>query len=432
MEAELTFQESPSPDRMVEIKAQYLGDVISGIRELIYLMECHPNSYSCYGRGHPDRDVQRRISELAGLSTLFSHSIEEQLRSNTAQKGPSLDGMVQVKARYLADAEHALHGLSCNIEWHAETYRGLRGYCHPEIQIPRRQSEVGWLWFLLRNIIADNQDRILKLEQEKDEPELQPVEEYSCDAAHAYLEGSDITQDDKGATKDKQMTGKMLCDGQRALGLLLRALGAYGEERGPRDLNELIAKGQETWEQFLKFFGQTREQWYEQADEVFFALYDANDADEESLKAEIQRLVELTKAKGILAVATELKISRGTLISWIEEWNSPSQRNLAKIRSYLQTWEALAKMAIIALDELVCAGTLPSNSEGIRNYWRLVYQRILTKFAADLRFDPIFGHILIMEFLTRMFVKQLPEYAEEARESGNVMLAQTMEQLAKG
>ena len=68
-------------------------------------------------------------------------------------------------------------------------------------------------------------------------------------------------------------------------------------------------------------------------------MYDANDADEESLKAEIQRLVELTKAKGISAVATELKISRGTLISWIEEWHSPSKRNLEKIRNYLQTRE---------------------------------------------------------------------------------------------
>jgi hypothetical protein len=90
----------------------------------------------------------------------------------------------------------------------------------------------------------------------------------------------------------------MFCDGQRAVGLLLRALGAYGEERGPHDLNELIAKAKETWEEYLEFFGQTREQWYRQADEVFFALYDANDADKESLKAEIQRLVETHQSKG--------------------------------------------------------------------------------------------------------------------------------------
>jgi hypothetical protein len=336
-------------ERMVQIKAQYLKDAISANREIISLMNYHPNSYHENSRkgktncreGDPDRDVQGRISELAKLSSLFSQIIKDQLRADTPEKCPRLESMVQVKAQYLADAVDALEGLSMNVEWHAETYRALRGYCHPEIEIPRRISEVGWLRSILRNIIKDNQDRILKLEQEKDEglSELQPVEEYSCDGTHTYREGSPITQDDKGTTKDKQITGKMLCDGQRAVGLLLRALGAYGEERGPRDLNELIAKGKETWEEYLEFFGQTREQWYKQADEVFFALYDANDADEGSLKAEIQRLVELTKAKGISAVATELKISRGTLISWIEEWHSPSKRNLEKIRSYLQDHE---------------------------------------------------------------------------------------------
>ena len=334
MEEQLTSQEAPV-DRIVQIKAQYLSDAIRAIRELIYLIECHPNAYrDGYGEGHPNRDVQGRMSNLASLSNLFGHAVEDTPEED-------LECMVQVNARYLADAKGALDDLGCNVEWHAETYRGYRGYCHPEIEIPRRISEVVWLRYLFENVIKDNRDRILKLEQVKDEKlsEVQPVEEYCCDGTHPYMEGSCITQDDKEATKDKQITGKMLCDGQRAVGLLLRALGAYGEERGPRDLNELIAKGKETWEEYLEFFGQTREQWYKQADEVFFALYDANDADEKSLKAEIQRLVELTKAKGISAVATELRISRGTLISWIEEWNSPSKRNLEKIRSYLQSHE---------------------------------------------------------------------------------------------
>ena len=214
----LTSQEGANLERMVEIKAQYLSDAISAIREVIYLINCHPNAYR---DGHPNRDVQGRMSNLASLSNLFGHAVEDTPEED-------LECMVQVNARYLADATGALDDLGCNVEWHAETYRGYRGYCHPEIEIPRRISEVVWLRTILRNIIEDNQDHILKLEQVKDEKlsEVQPVEEYCCDGTHPYMEGSCITQDDKGPTKDKQITGKMFCDGQRAVGLLLRALGA--------------------------------------------------------------------------------------------------------------------------------------------------------------------------------------------------------------
>jgi hypothetical protein len=55
--------------------------------------------------------------------------------------------------------------------------------------------------------------------------------------------------------------------------------------------------------------------------------------------AEIQQLAELTKANGIPAVATELKVGQGTLRAWVSGFYSPAKGNLEKIRSYLQTRE---------------------------------------------------------------------------------------------
>jgi hypothetical protein len=55
--------------------------------------------------------------------------------------------------------------------------------------------------------------------------------------------------------------------------------------------------------------------------------------------AGIQQLADLIKAKGISAVATELKVGQGTLRAWVSGFYSPAKGSLEKIRSYLQTRE---------------------------------------------------------------------------------------------
>jgi hypothetical protein len=342
MEAELTSQEGPHFGRFLPIKAQYLADAISALGEISSLMRCHPNSYDRNSlEGHPDKHVQARIGELAELSS----SIKAQL-SATPRRGPGLKGMSQANDRCLADAADAVDGLQMNVEWHPETYRALRGYCHPEIEIPRRLSELAWLRRVFESASKGDNQNILRLEKIKDEAlsERQPDEEYSCEGSGrlnaewkaAEWSNESINQDDKGFTRSMQMAGKLFGNANRELGLLLRALGAYGNERGPCELNELIAKAKDTWEEYLAFFDQNRERWYELADEVFYALDEGREAGQELSEAEVQQLAELTKAKGRSAVAAELKVSPGTLLAWIEDWFSPGKRNLEKIRSYLQ------------------------------------------------------------------------------------------------
>jgi hypothetical protein len=248
--------------------------------------------------------------------------------------------MVQVKAKDLADAVDALEGLSCNVEWRAETHRTYRGYCHPEIEITRRISELEWLRRVLEFTIKGDNQNVLRLEEIKDGglSEVQPREEYSCDGTSTYRDCW-ITQDDKGFTRNMQIAGKLFCNANRELGLLLRALGAYGEERGPREVDELVAKAKETWEEYLAYFGQNREQWFGHADEVYYALHEGMEASQELSKAEVQELAELTKAKGISAVATKLKIPRGTLVGWTQGWYSPAKGRLERVRSYLHNRE---------------------------------------------------------------------------------------------
>lgn len=118
------------------------------------------------------------------------------------------------------------------------------------------------------------------------------------------------------------------------------------------------------------------------------------------------------------------------------EWAVNARINMIKeitriMGRNVDAWDALAQMAITVIDELVDGGKLPSNSGGAREYWRLVYGRILAQWSHELKTEPIFRHIRIVEFLTEMLVNRLPQFAEEARGEGKVMLAQALEELAR-
>jgi hypothetical protein len=59
-----------------------------------------------------------------------------------------------------------------------------------------------------------------------------------------------------------------------------------------------------------------------------------------------------------------------------------------------------------------------------------VYGVILRRWTKLITADPDFRHVQIMEFLTRVLPIRLAEFAEAARERGNPILAQVMEELA--
>src|SRR5262249_8862052 len=61
-----------------------------------------------------------------------------------------------------------------------------------------------------------------------------------------------------------------------------------------------------------------------------------------SRNAEIQQLIELTKAKGISTIATDLQVAVGTLKNWISGLYRPSAANLQKIKAFLANQGELA------------------------------------------------------------------------------------------
>jgi hypothetical protein len=179
------MKEAADFERMVAIRGRHLYDAINAIPELIYLIEHHPKTYrEMWREGHPNREVQQRKLDLASLLTLFEHTIEEPTPRD-------LDRMVTIRARHLDDAREALNELACLIEWQAEHYRELRKYSYPQLEIPRRISEVCWLKFVFEETVQDKQEEVRRLERIKEEglASVQPSELYSCDGTHPYREG---------------------------------------------------------------------------------------------------------------------------------------------------------------------------------------------------------------------------------------------------
>jgi hypothetical protein len=103
---------------------------------------------------------------------------------------------------------------------------------------------------------------------------------------------------------------------------------------------------------------------------------------------------------------------------------------VAKTSGQFSAFKKLAPLAFGAMEELVNDGTTPNKCDGRKKFWALVYGVILRRWTKLITADPDFRHVQIMEFLTRVLPIRLAEFAEAARERGNPILAQVMEELA--
>ena len=83
------------------------------------------------------------------------------------------------------------------------------------------------------------------------------------------------------------------------------------------------------------------------------------------------------------------------------------------------------------MEELVNQGATPNTCRGRQQFWTLVYGVILRRWGKLIQSDLDFRHVQIMEFLTKVLPIRLREFALAAREQGNPILAQVMEQLAQ-
>ncbi len=104
---------------------------------------------------------------------------------------------------------------------------------------------------------------------------------------------------------------------------------------------------------------------------------------------------------------------------------------IQKLVGQVPAWEKLVTMACQTMESLVQEGMTPNKSGGQREFFKLVYHRILRTWGGDIKRDPDFQHVHISEFLERMLVIRLPELAAQYRERGNPILAQVMEELAE-
>ena len=87
----------------------------------------------------------------------------------------------------------------------------------------------------------------------------------------------------------------------------------------------------------------------------------------------------------------------------------------------------MARLACEAIAGLVNENVLP---EGREKFFVRVCQRILRDRGGELKANESFQHVRILEFLRRVFVNRLPEYAEQYRAQGKAAVAQVMETLA--
>ena len=71
---EPTLELTPDPDRMVQMKAEYLADAIGALMELTAMIDCDPATYR---KCKPNADIKQTISELAWLCSVFDHAIEK-------------------------------------------------------------------------------------------------------------------------------------------------------------------------------------------------------------------------------------------------------------------------------------------------------------------------------------------------------------------
>jgi hypothetical protein len=105
----------------------------------------------------------------------------------------------------------------------------------------------------------------------------------------------------------------------------------------------------------------------------------------------------------------------------------------AEIRDVLarlgRAWKKLEPLACQAIENLVGEGLIPTTRGA--NYFLLVYLHIMQQEGGSIKSDEDFQGVSILQFLKRLLVGRLPEFAIEYRERGQPMVAQAMEELAE-
>jgi len=71
---ESSSQLDSDPDRLVQMKAEYLADAIGALMDLTAMIDSDPATYR---KCKPNADIKQTITELAWLCSVFDHAIEK-------------------------------------------------------------------------------------------------------------------------------------------------------------------------------------------------------------------------------------------------------------------------------------------------------------------------------------------------------------------
>lgn len=88
-------------------------------------------------------------------------------------------------------------------------------------------------------------------------------------------------------------------------------------------------------------------------------------------------------------------------------------------------------MACSEIEVMVSDGKSPASCGGKNKFWTAVHVRILERWGSEIKKDRKFKNVEIFEFLKHVLPMRLEEFAESAREHGNPILAQVLEELAE-
>jgi hypothetical protein len=102
-----------------------------------------------------------------------------------------------------------------------------------------------------------------------------------------------------------------------------------------------------------------------------------------------------------------------------------------QVGGQLRAWEKLGLVACKAIESLVSEGSIPNTCGGSARFFSLMYQQILKTCGASIKEDSDFRQVQIMQFLKKVLVNRLPQFALEYRERGQPVVAQVMEELAE-
>lgn len=123
---------------------------------------------------------------------------------------------------------------------------------------------------------------------------------------------------------------------------------------------------------------------------------------------------------------------REGLMEHMNRWERALEEKTATVAKYANqcpAWAKLIDYSLAAIETLFVQGRF-DRVANLNEFRRLVYHRILNDRGSEIKGNPEFHNVKILEVLKDWLTDVLPGFAKRFRERGNPILAQFLEELA--